>query len=50
MEKDFDKWNKEKKDVDAKPNFKEVVAKLQNLLKIESSLTGAFSEAEATNK
>jgi mRNA interferase MazF len=30
-------------------DFKEVVSKLQNTLKIESPLTGAFSEAEATN-
>ena len=31
-------------------DFKKVIEKLQNLLKIESSLAGAFSEAEATNK
>lgn len=30
-------------------DLKEIVLKLQNLLKIESSLAGAFSEAEATN-
>lgn len=30
-------------------DFKEVIARLQNILKIESSLAGAFSEAEATN-
>lgn len=30
-------------------DFKEIVLKLQNSLKIESSLAGAFSEAEATN-
>jgi hypothetical protein len=30
-------------------DFKEVILKLQNLLKIESPLAGAFSEAEATN-
>jgi len=30
-------------------DFKEVIIKLQNLLKIENPLTGAFSEAEATN-
>ena len=30
-------------------DFKEVVLKLQNILKIESPLAGAFSEAEATN-
>ena len=30
-------------------DFREVILKIQNLLKIESPLTGAFSEAEATN-
>ena len=30
-------------------DFKEVIIKLQKTLKIESSLAGAFSEAEATN-
>jgi hypothetical protein len=84
MQKDFDKWNTEKKIVDAKivntelffyareiwwcsvglnvgveavrkvgsiseSDFKAVVLKLQKLLKIESPLAGAFSEAEATN-
>ncbi|MFZ1019403.1 MAG: type II toxin-antitoxin system PemK/MazF family toxin [Minisyncoccia bacterium] len=31
-------------------DFKDVIMKIQNFLKIESSLAGAFSEAEATNK
>ncbi|MCX6752264.1 MAG: type II toxin-antitoxin system PemK/MazF family toxin [Candidatus Nomurabacteria bacterium] len=30
-------------------DFKEVILRLQKLLKIENPLTGAFSEAEATN-
>jgi len=30
-------------------DFKEVILKVQNIIKIESPLTGAFSEAEATN-
>lgn len=30
-------------------DFKDVISKLKNLLKIESPLAGAFSEAEATN-
>lgn len=33
----------------SEPDFEEVIFRLQNLLKIESPLTGAFSEAEATN-
>lgn len=31
-------------------DFKEIVVKLKDFLKIESSLAGAFSEAEATNE
>ena len=30
-------------------DFREIVLRIQTLLKIESPLTGAFSEAEATN-
>ena len=33
----------------SEPDFKEVILKLQKLLKIENPLAGAFSEAEATN-
>jgi hypothetical protein len=43
MEKHYDIWNEEKKFVDGK------TVKVKSFLNIESSLAGAFSEAEATN-